>query len=149
MTVTTASFRATFPEFKDSIRYPEEMLGFWLPVAAQLVNPGRWGDLTDLGVSLILAHSAVLSHQAAQRAAFGKAPGVTQGILTSKAVDGVSAGYDVSTGSEEGAGNWNLTTYGARFYRMSKMMGMGPLQLGYEEGGIRPGAWSGPYFYSQ
>lgn len=149
MTVTRDSFRATFPEFGSAIRYPDEQVDFWLVVATKLVNVGRWGDLADLGVSLILAHNLVLAGQASKQAAFGKAPGVTQGILSSKSVDGVSAGYDVSTASEEGAGQWNLTTYGARFYRMSQQMGAGPVQLGYDEAAIRPGAWAGPYFFSQ
>lgn len=149
MTVTSASFRATFPEFANPTRYPNAMLDFWLAFATRMVNADRWAEMTDMGVSLVLAHNVSLAAQADRQATYGKVPGGTQGVLTSKSVDGVSAGYDVSMASEEGAGNWNLTTYGARFYRLSQMMGMGPVQLGYDEAGIRPGAWAGPYFYSQ
>jgi len=143
MTVTAASFRATFPVFASTTTYPDPQVQLWLSVAVQQVNAERWGTLTDMGVSLYVAHQLVLEQKASMGASSG-APGSTVGILSSKSVDGVSASYDVSASTEKDAGHWNLTTYGTRYWRFSKMMGAGPMQIGYNDLAGNSVVWQGP-----
>ena len=74
----------------------------------------------------------------------GRSPGGRVGVLSSKGADGISASYDVGTSTEKDAGHWNLTTYGTRFIRLSRMFGAGPLQVGPSLGDSAGGAWPGP-----
>jgi hypothetical protein len=71
-------------------------------------------------------------------------------MLNSKSVDKVSAGYDTASVAEEFGGNWNLTTYGQRLYRLMQQFGAGPLQIGAGPGCAPvyntwpgPGGWNG------
>lgn len=146
MTVTNASFRTAFPAFADTTKYPNPVVDMWLGVAVQSVNEGRWSTLTDIGVSLYLAHELTIEGLISQQAARGIAPTGRQGIQTSKSADGVSVSYDVSTTSEKDAGHWNTTVYGTRYYRMARMMGAGPIQVGATDPAqsISAFAWAGP-----
>lgn len=143
MAVTAASFRAAFPAFASTSKYPDAMVALWLPLAVGMVNAERWGDSTDLGVMLYAAHNLALEAQATADGVAGRSPGGRVGVLSSKGADGISAGYDVGTSTEQGAGHWNLTTYGTRFIRLSRMFGAGPLQVG-TDGSATSGAWYGP-----
>lgn len=58
-------------------------------------------------------------------AALAVAQGLATGILTSKSVGDVSAGYSVLT-SLESWGAWNLTRYGQELATIGKIIGMGP-----------------------
>lgn len=144
MTVTIASFRTAMPAFANTAKYSDAMVTTWIAIASQLVNADRWAGLTDTGIMFYAAHNMILEAQAAADGAKGLSPGGRVGILTSKGADGISAGYDVSTASEKDAGAWNLTVYGTRYYRLSKMMGAGPLQVGVDSGAAQAGAWPGP-----
>lgn len=134
MTATVETFRAAYPEFA-AVKYPDATVAFWLGQAQMFVNSARWGDSNDLGVMLWTAHNLALKPTSQ--------PGRSKGLLSSKSAGGVSAGYDHSTGSEEGAGYWNLTTYGAQFFRMSNLFGAGPLQIGTDGGQVYGGAIPG------
>ncbi|MFX7140316.1 DUF4054 domain-containing protein, partial [Acinetobacter baumannii] len=81
-------------EFSDTTKYPDSVVQFWLTVSASLVNPCRWGVLTDQGIELCTAHHLVLAARDEQAAAVGGIPGQMTGPLSSKAVDKVSASYD-------------------------------------------------------
>ena len=146
MAVTAAEFREALPEFSDVTAYPDSQLEFWLVVGAQLVNEDRWGDLASLGIMLVAAHNVVLG-AADQRV--GAIPGAAlNGLVSSKSVGGVSVGIDVSTPSEQDAGHWNLTTYGTRYIRFSRMFGAGPVQVGTPDSTLASAsaaAWPGPY----
>lgn len=127
--VTPSSFRLTFSEFASTATYPDAMINAWLAVAVQLVNVGRWGDLTDFGVSLFVAHRLVLTASNVEAAAAGLAPGQFSGILTSKSAEGVSASYDASKIAMEGDGHYNLTKYGLQYKELVRMLGAGPVQV--------------------
>ena len=146
MTVTVESFREQFPAFADAVKYSDAAVGLWLTVAQQMVGASRWGDMTDVGVSLYVAHNLALEAQAVKAGNAGAVPGAAVGILNSKAAAGVSAGYDVTTSTEKDAGAWNLTTYGTRFYRLSRMMGAGPVQVGSDDVLPTSMAWAGPIY---
>jgi hypothetical protein len=132
--VNPSDFRAIFPEFGSGL-YPDAMVTFWLGVAANLINPTRWGALSDQGTALLTAHYLVLAQdaslssvvQAASNGA-GSLAGMT-GPVTAKAVAGVSVARDVSSITVEGAGSFNLTKYGVQYVQMARMMGAGGLQI--------------------
>ena len=141
MAATPALLRATFPEFADPGRYPEPLLALWLGVAVNYINVEKWGDQADLGTMLYAAHKICLV--ASNGGLVPARPGQVRGVLTSKSADGISASYDVSSVMNEGAGHWNLTTYGLQYWELKKLFGHGPVQVGVTLGanGLQP--WSG------
>jgi len=145
MTVTAASFRAHYPEFVDSVVYTDAQITYYLTLAGLMLNAPRWLSLLDLGTELFIAHNIVLEAKAQKTATAGGIPGEMTGITSSKSVDKVSVSYDTSSGLVPGAGHWNLTIYGARFIKLMRMFGAGPLHVG---GGVAPDntgmAWPGP-----
>lgn len=130
MTVTAQSFRASFPEFSDLASYPSATIDFWIDVAAQMLNASRWGTLLDTGIALFVAHNMVLERQNFRATINGGVPGIQSGVIASKGVDKVNISYDTASGVEEGAGHWNLTNYGSRFVRLTRMFGAGGIQIG-------------------
>ena len=125
MTLTPAQFRADFPEFADSVAWPDTQVGAELALGATYINEDRWGVSAVKGAELVAAHFLVL----AKRDGAGALPGEVKGLLTSKSVGGVSAGYDLSAVLEADAGFWNLTAYGLRYYRLARQMGAGGMQV--------------------
>ena len=129
MTVTPAQLRTDFPEFNDPTRYPDSLIQTWLTVAQSLVNPNRWVELTNIGIELVTAHHLVLSVRDQTASAVGGVPGVMTGPTSAKAVDKVSTSYDTNAAALDGAGMWNLTSYGARYLSLARMFGAGGLQI--------------------
>lgn len=124
-----AKFRNDFPEFADPTKYSDTQVALWLSVAGHLVNAERWGPLMDLALGLVAAHHLVLGARDVQAAEVGGVPGQMTGPQSSKSVDKVSASYDTGAATIDGAGFWNLTSYGVRFVTLSKSIGAGPLQF--------------------
>jgi hypothetical protein len=124
VTVTVADFRARFPAFADTAKYPDEAVQFWLDTGYQMLPPLVWGEQLDLGVQLYVAHNMTMD-------ARGAAAGIggSGGVVSSKSVKGTSIGYDTSLGLERDAGAWAGSTYGNRFYQMMMMFGIGGVQL--------------------
>lgn len=151
ITVTINQFRMDFPEFSSTARYADTQLTFWLTLAGLLLNADRWGEVINYGAELYMAHNLALSAMAQKQGANGGIPGAASGMLNSKSIDKVSAGYDTASVKEELAGNWNLTTYGQRLYRLMQQFGAGPLQIGAGPGCAPvlgstfpgPGGWNG------
>lgn len=149
MAVTIEQFRKDYPEFADVAAYPDDGLTYWLAVAVIMINKSRWKTAYDLGVALFLAHHLVLERQALLAAQKGGVPGTQIGILNSKSVDKVSAGYDVSAAAAlPDAGHWSMTTYGLRFIQLARMMGAGPVQVGVGYGCFGAQAWQGIWCYN-
>lgn len=146
MAVTTASFRGHFPAFNDGDRFPNPVVDYWVGIGVNLVNAARWGNLTDSGVELFVAHNLTLERRAMDEADRGGIPGISQGPINNKSVDKVSVGYDTSSAAELDAGHWNLTIYGVRFVRLARMMGAGGLQVGTTPDELAAsGPWAGPW----
>lgn len=130
MAISAGQFVTDFPEFADTDDYPVSLINFYAALADKLLSPCRWGDLLCFGQELFIAHNLALEAQDARTAAFGGIPGTNSGgPVASKAVDKVSVSYDVASASEDGAGHWNLTTYGKRYIRLARMVGAGGVQL--------------------
>lgn len=168
--VTPASFVVDFPEFANQSAYPPAVIGYYLALANILLNPCAWGGtsgnvvnnvavptsppqfIIDFAAELFVAHHVTLEFQAQRAAAAGAVPGLNTGAVASKAVGPVSQSFDnvvASLGDE--SGEYNLTVYGKRFYRLVTIAGAGPMQLGV--GGAGPAgfglftpasAWLGP-----
>lgn len=121
-------FRDAFPAFSSATAYPSASVTYWLGIANAMVNAERFGDLADHGRYLFAAHNLTLLGPA-------NAPnsGATKGVASSKTIGKASITYDVSVGLIEGAGHWNLTTYGVQFWQLARMAGAGGLQVGLPE----------------
>jgi len=131
MTVTVALFIATYPEFYDGVE-PQPETGIvqgWIDFAVMMLPADRWGAALDRGVMLYVAHHIAIQQRNLATARNGGIAGQMSGPLASKAVDKVSASYDTGAATIEGAGDWNLTTYGVQFRRLSRMFGAGGVQL--------------------
>lgn len=135
MTVTAAGFIEMYPEFSDTSRYPTPAVTTYLTLGYAFLNPGKWRDALDFGVGLYTAHQLAIRAQNQLAALGGGVPGTAGGVLASKSVDKVSAGYDVAAGTIEGAGYWNRTVYGVQFWDLVLMFGAGGLVTG---GGFLP-----------
>jgi hypothetical protein len=129
---------------------------FWGPSSLTADSPPT--AIADFALEQWVAHQIVLEKQAMQAAATGGDPGTKIGVITNKSVNGVSIGFDVSavTGKENGAGYFNQTIYGMRFWRLAKARSAGPIQIGigvappflfFNGWGLLGGsnAWGGPY----
>lgn len=132
--VSVPHFRSILPEFADSSIYTNEMLQPWLWVASKQLNQHRWGAMYSIGVSWFVAHQMALDRQAVLASRRGGVPGTSTGVVSAKAVNGVSVSYDTALGGLEGAGDWNLTTYGIRFLNWARMVGSGGVQITGNDG---------------
>lgn len=123
-------FRANFPEFGDTTTYPDSMVNMWLGVAVNMLKTSVWGNMLDVGLQLFTAHHVAIAGQNLKTANVGGMPGGNRGPVASKGVDKVNISYDTASVIEEGAGHWNLTTYGTQFINMVKLIGAGGAQVG-------------------
>lgn len=121
-----ANFKMIFPEFTSTA---DATVTFWITVAVGLLNEERWDNHLDMGIALFTAHHIAIANRDAMAAAAGGAPGAIPGVVASKSVDKVSVSYDGSLGTYEGAGFWNQTNYGVRFYQMARLVGAGGCQI--------------------
>lgn len=124
----TSTFRQHFPEFGDESKYPTPELEFEASIAEKLLNQCRWGNLYEQGIELYVAHAAAIDAKNKRAAAVGAIPGAN-GVQQSKAVGSVSTSYDTQVASEQGAGYYNLTVYGQKFWRLMRLIGAGGLQI--------------------
>ncbi len=122
-------FRTQFPEFQDTVTYPDQMIDFWAELAqldcAQCVYKTAWLKV----VSLYTAHEITLAAQSIKSAAAGGMPGTSGGIANTKTVGSVTVGYDSQITGEKDAGHWNLTNYGKMYYRLMRLYGTQCVQL--------------------
>lgn len=131
MTVTVTSFRQNLQEFNDPQVYSSSSVTYLIALAATFQNAARWDPLTiDYGTGLFVAHYLVLEARAVATVAAGGIPGTVEGIRTAKSVDKVAISYDAQSVALEGAAFWNMTTYGIRFYQLTRAYGSGGAQLG-------------------
>lgn len=145
MLITPNEFRTAMPVFMNPSCYPDGEINFWAALAEKLHNADRWGDLLPFGQQLFIAHNLALDAVNRNAVAAGQAPGQIVGAVTSGSVDKVSYSRDATAMMEDGAGHWNLTTYGLRYRRLVLMVGAGPVQVSPNPFGspIATSAWPG------
>lgn len=115
-----ASFRAAQPAFADSSRFPNAAVQIWLDAATIQLDADVWGGLLDLATSLYVAHNLLVD---ASGAASALSRTASSGPVSGKSVGGASISYDVGATLLEGAGPWNLTTYGTRLLQLARGIG--------------------------
>lgn len=128
--VTPSQFTTDFPAFADATKYSPAMITLWATAADLLLDPTRWGDLYTLGEELFIAHNLILDGMAGAEAARGGLVGFAKGPVASEGGDKVSISYAVTAAMEEGAGHWNMTTFGMRYWDLMRMAGAGTVQVG-------------------
>lgn len=126
MTVAYTDFIAAFPEFSDTVKYPQSQINFWLAQGYQQLNAKRFGGQLDLAVMLYTAHNVVMGARAAASADSGAVVGEATGVVSSKSIDKVSVSYDTTSVADARAGQWNATSYGQRLWQLMKAYGTGP-----------------------
>lgn len=124
--ITPDQFRADFPEFANA---SDAQVSMWLTVGEALVNPLRWGDLTNIGIELVTAHHLAIAMRDDKTAVGGGAAGGVSGPVSSKSVDKVSVSYNTSSTQYEGEAFWNMTSYGIRYIGLARLFGAGGIQL--------------------
>lgn len=128
-----ATFRGVFPEFGDTTAYPDARIAFALQEASLRLLPQIWGELRDSGIAYYVAHRLALAGatKAATSSGGQASTGVlpAPGIVTSKAVGSVSKSMDVSVGSVDGAGDFNLTLYGREYASLAATIAVGVMQF--------------------
>jgi hypothetical protein len=129
MNFVVADFRKAYPEFTDTVKYPDTLIQGWATLATAMVNPCAWKSQTCLGINLYVAHEITLEAQSVAAANIGGTPGGQAGVVNTKTVGSVTVGYDTQQTQEKNAGWWNLTTYGKQFYRLARIFGAGVVQL--------------------
>ena len=149
-TTTIAQFRSDFPEFGNAATYPDARVQTYLNLAETRLDQTRWDALWTYGVELYTAHSLALAQMRAATALAGAAPGQTTGITTSRSVGGVSKGVDIGAVTVEGAGTYNLTSYGSEYWQLVLQIGIGGVQVGAYDCSGSPGELGSfgivPYF---
>jgi hypothetical protein len=149
VTISNAQFRADFPEFSSTTVYPNAQLTYWNTVALLMLNAVRWGSWLDMATELFMAHNVALEARAMAEAANGDVPGVVTGPITAKSADKVSLSFGTDRVTDDKAGHWNQTIYGLRLWKLFRLIGAGPIQLGYETN-IDPlssaAAWPSPWY---
>lgn len=121
MAVSRDDLVAVFPEFGDAAMYPDAAVTFWLDQSGIALTEAVFGRQLDLATMLYVAHNLVLSRTGATGGGIGSlAP------ATSKSVGGASKSMDPSLVLSEGAGIWNGSLYGVRFYNLVRALATGP-----------------------
>lgn len=129
--LNAAQFRQFFNAFGDTTKYPDAYIDAWLQYADKMLLMPPWTEPPrSLAMALYAAHWIVLDQRDGNTSSGGGVPGSPAQVQTSKSVGGVSVGYDTSLSTFQGAGTWNSTSYGARFYQMAMLVGMAGTQLG-------------------
>jgi hypothetical protein len=127
--VTPAQFVADFPAFNNPDQYPENTIQMYLTLANASLSAPRFGQMLNIATELFVAHFLTLDYMDARSARAGNPMGQQAGAIGSKSVGGVSINYALGYDTEPGAGHWNLSTFGKRYYRICQMAGMGGVQI--------------------
>lgn len=123
------TFRADFPEFADTTKYPDAQVNFQIDLAVIRLPECRWGDLLNYGIELFTAHNLALFRKNQIDVAIGAVPGAMSGPITAKAVDKVSYSQDAALVGLTDGGYWNATSYGVQFLQLARQIGAGGIQL--------------------
>lgn len=120
-------FRETFPEITED-KYPDAAVRIRLSLADKFFAVDRFED-AEVRAHVMGLYAAHYLTAYGSTASSGNGNGGTLGVVASKSVDGASVSYDTSTGTEEGAGFWNMTAYGRELYQLMQIFGAGGIQI--------------------
>lgn len=127
--VSPSQFRADFPSFADTTKFPDAQIQRFLDLSGCMINTDRWGCFSTMGMELITAHFLTMQgYFLAINQGMPYPAGMALGIPTSKSVSKVSVGKDIASFMIEGGGPWNYTVYGQQYLWWVTLVGTG----GYE-----------------
>ena len=118
-------FRSTLPEFGDTAVYSDEMILNNSKVAAKMVDPKVFGDITDYAVALLTAHNLCIMGQVNSN---GTVNGNSDAMTNNKHVGSVSVSYDTPAGFDA-SNAFSATKYGRLWLYYVKLYGVGVIQL--------------------
>lgn len=125
MALTYWSFVGLFPEFSDQFAYTQGTIDAWIAQAYANLNPRGLRAQLDLAAGLYVAHNVVLGKRETLASGNGQIAGEVRGPVVSKSIGKVSVGY-ATTGSIDGAGIYNATSYGQRLWALLQAAASGP-----------------------
>jgi len=125
MTIDATAFRGMFPEFASTVQYSDAQILAWLTIAYDSFNACRFGASLDMAVALFTAHNLVLGANNVNVANNGGVPGTVTGPVTSQSAGHVSQSYNVTAMLLSGAGEFNGTSYGIRFWTLVRAKKIG------------------------
>lgn len=112
-------FRSRFPTFRPD-QFPDSAVMLRLKLAAKFFEGWKDDEVREHAMCLYTAHYLTANKSVGSSGL---------GIVSGKSVDGASVSYDTGTASEQGAGFWNLTSYGRELYQLMRIFGAGAVQL--------------------
>lgn len=136
-TYDDAKFRALFPEFSDTTKYPASQIEVYWDLASSFVDetdfPGRilTGAALENAVYLLTAHLYTLALQAQAAVAQGQAPGSNQGgFETSATIDKISVTMLAPPAKD--MWEWWLaqTPYGQQLLALLQLLAVGGMSVG-------------------
>lgn len=113
--ITPSSFKVRFPEFAC---ITEERIQLFIDDSVVILNEAYWGTKYDLGLYYLSAHSLYMASNTED----GNI--VTSGPIASRAVDGVSVSYAVSSSDDVSDNYYRYTRYGQRYISLRKTLGV-------------------------
>ncbi|SBV95538.1 conserved hypothetical protein [uncultured delta proteobacterium] len=131
--LTVQGFRESFPQFTEEL-FPDGRVSFYLNLAGKQLDRARWDDWWLEGCYLHAAHDLTLEREAikSKDGTGGITAAAGPVVSTSKAVGGVSKSEGragTASSDDPEAGEYNLTWYGKKYWKMRHMVGAGGLQL--------------------
>ena len=146
--LTVDQFRAMFPAFADTTKFPDLMVQTWLDMGWTMTND-CWGSKRPLGQGLWTGHELYKFGPGGLTSVPPGAQYIANGLTgatNSKSVGPVSVGYDTTLTKIERAGPYNASIYGQQYFQMAMQYGTGPIQVGPA---VCPpqysgAAWAGP-----
>ena len=131
---TVEDFRTLMPSFSADV-VDDRIVDFYIQQADAVVKEARWHKLWREGMRLYVSHFLTLYLQSnadpeAGRTGVLNAGGVN-GIATAKTVGAVSVTYDinVANGDLNGWASWKLTSYGAQYATLARMLCKGGMYV--------------------
>ncbi|MDC9598625.1 DUF4054 domain-containing protein [Xenorhabdus anantnagensis] len=104
---SVTQFRTDFPQFTDTVKFPNNQIQFRLNLADKQLDENRLGDMFGYLVELMTAHYITLWAADSRSVAAGGTGGANSGVASSKSVDKVSVSYDTGATLNPNAGFWN------------------------------------------
>lgn len=130
---TTEDFLKIYPQYRDVL--PQVVLEAYVNFGLACVSYQRFNAMWQIALGLFIAHFCTLHLQSQQEAGTDipsvLAAGAATGIVSSESADGVSYSQDFSSilNDLSGWGTFKLTTYGAQFATMARMVGKGGMYV--------------------
>jgi hypothetical protein len=138
-TFDSVAFRAQFPAFTSTTKYPDEQLSGYFTMATMYIYPKDWGGICgaqlQLALNLLTAHLTMLN----QLILAGNTAG---GLVTGATIDKVTVSLQQPANKDAWADWLNLTPYGKQLLALLRILSRGGGIVGGSPEGL---AFRGPF----